>query len=116
MENRLGYFFIETPDVAKARAFYGALFGWTFDDDASTPTYAHVKASGRPGEPAFGVVKGEKKDFSHLFFKVADVDAASRRVCELGGRAAIPSDSRSGRSAIVCDDQDVSFALWSPLA
>jgi predicted enzyme related to lactoylglutathione lyase len=31
MENHLGYFFFETPDVEKARAFYAALFGWTFD-------------------------------------------------------------------------------------
>jgi uncharacterized protein len=42
MENRLGYFFFETADVEKARAFYAALFGWTFDTDGSKPTYAHV--------------------------------------------------------------------------
>jgi len=114
MDNRLGYFFIETPDVEKARAFYAALFGWTFEDDASNPTYAHVKAAGAEGEPAFGVVKGERKDFSHLFFQVADVDAACKRVGELGGQAAIPSDSASGRNAVVCDDQGVSFGLWSP--
>ena len=61
-------------------------------------------------------MKGEKKDFSHLFFQVADVDAAFKRVTELGGRAAIPSDTSSGRNAIVADDQGVSFAVWSPPA
>ena len=114
MDNRLGYFFIETPDIEKAKAFYGALFDWTFEDEWSNPTYAHVKAAGADGETAFGVVKGEKKDFSHLFFRVADVDAACARVTDLGGRAAIPSDAPSGRNAIVCDDQGVSFGLWSP--
>lgn len=114
MDNRLGYFVIETPDVEKAKAFYAALFGWTFEAGASSPTYAHVQASGAEGEAAFGLVKGEKKDFSHLYFQVTDVDAACKRVSELGGRAAMPSDSASGRSAIVCDDQGVSFALWSP--
>ena len=114
MDDRLGYFFFETPDIAKARAFYGALFGWTFEEDRSSPAYAHVRASDAAGEPAFGVVKGEKKDFSHLFFQVPDVDAACERVTELGGRAAIPSDTPSGRNAIVCDDQGVSFGLWAP--
>jgi len=114
MENRLGYFFFETPDVEKAKAFYGALFGWTFEADGSSPTYAHVKAAGAAGETAFGVVKGEKKDFSHLFFQIADVDAACKRVTELGGRAAVPSDTPSGRNAVVSDDQGVSFSVWSP--
>lgn len=116
MENRLGYFFFETPDVEKARVFYAALFGWTFEADWSNPAYAHVKAAGAEGETAFGVVKGEKKDFSHLFFQVADVDAAAKRVTELGGQAAIPSDMPSGRSVVVQDDQGVSISLWSPPA
>ncbi|WP_395943507.1 VOC family protein [Brevundimonas sp.] len=112
MDNRLGYFFIETPDVEKAKVFYAGLFGWTFEHD--TPTYTHVQAAGAEGETAFGLVKGEKKDFSHLFFQVADVDAAAKRVTELGGQAAIPSDAPSGRNVVVCDDQGASFSLWSP--
>ena len=36
---QLGYFTIDTPDLEKARAFYGSLFGWTFDDAASGPAY-----------------------------------------------------------------------------
>jgi len=114
MDNRLGYFFIETPDVEKARAFYAALFGWAFEAEGSSPTYAHVQAAGVEGETAFGIVKGEKKDFSHLYYQVADVDAAAKQVTELGGQAAIPSDAPSGRNVIVCDDQGVSFGLWSP--
>jgi predicted enzyme related to lactoylglutathione lyase len=114
MDNRLGYFFIETPDIEKAKTFYGALFGWTFEHD--TLTYVHVQATGAAGETAFGIAKGEKKDFSHLFFQVADVDAAAKRVTELGGQAAIPSDMPSGRNVVVCDNQGVSFSLWSPPA
>ena len=52
MQNRLGYFFFETPDVEKAKAFYGALFGWIFENDSSGPTYAHVQATGAEDEPA----------------------------------------------------------------
>ena len=108
---QLGYFTIDTADLDKARAFYGALFGWTFDEAASSPTYAHVADS----NPPFGFTKVERaKDFPHLYFQVDDVDALCERVVELGGKAAVPSDSESGRTAVVSDDQGVSFSLWRP--
>lgn len=107
---QLGYFTLDTPDIAKARAFYAALFGWRFDEDDSRPTYAHVTAS----QPPFGLCKGERKDFPHLYFRVTDIAAACARVNELGGRATIPSQSASGLSAVVTDDQGVSFSLWQP--
>jgi predicted enzyme related to lactoylglutathione lyase len=110
---QLGYFTIDTQDIDKARAFYGALFGWTFDEAASSPTYAHVADS----EPAFGFTKVERaKDFPHLYFRVEDVDALCERVTELGGKAAVPSETPSGRTAVVSDDQGVSFSLWQPAA
>lgn len=107
---QLGYFTLDTPDLDKARAFYSALFGWTFDDAASHPTYAHVADS----DPAFGIRKGEKKDFPHLYFRVDDINAVCARVTELGGKAAIPAESGSGLSVAVSDDQGVSFSLWQP--
>ncbi|MFC0633167.1 VOC family protein [Brevundimonas balnearis] len=107
---QLGYFTLATPDLDKARAFYGALFGWTFDEAGSHQTYAHVADSA----PAFGITKGERKDFSHLYFRVDDVDALCARIAELGGKAAVPSDSPSGRSVTCEDDQGVSFSLWTP--
>ncbi len=110
---QLGYFTIDTQDIDKARAFYGGLFGWTFDETQSSPTYLHVAGS----DPAFGFTKVERaKDFPHLYFRVDDVDALCKRVAELGGKAAAPSDTRSGRTAVVEDDQGVSFSLWRPAA
>lgn len=114
MTNRLGYFTLETPDIAKARAFYSALFGWRYHEASSHATYVHVENAGAHQGPACGIVTGEKKDFSNLYFHVIDIDAACVRVNELGGRAAIPADSASGRSVTACDDQGVSFGLWQP--
>lgn len=105
---QLGYFTLDTPDIDRARAFYAALFGWRFDETASSPTYAHVA----DGAPPFGLVKGERKAFAHLYFRVGDIEAACARVVALGGEAAIPAESPSGLSAVVCDDQGVSFSLW----
>ena len=108
---QLGYFTIDTLDIDKARAFYSALFGWTFDEAASHPTYAHVAGS----HPPFGFTKVERaKEFPHLYFRVDDVEVLCRRVTELGGKAAVPSETRSGLTAVVSDDQGVSFSLWQP--
>lgn len=108
---QLGYFTIDTADIGKARAFYSALLGWSFDEAISGPTYAHVAGS----KPAFGFTKAERPgQFPHMYFRVDDVDALCRRAVELGGKAAVPSDSSTGRSAVVCDDQGVSFSLWQP--
>lgn len=107
---QLGYFTLDTPDIDRARAFYAALFGWRFDEDASGPTYAHVADS----DPAFGITKGEHNDYPNLYFRVEDIQAACARVTELGGKASVPAESPSGLSAVVCDDQGVSFSLWQP--
>ena len=114
MTNRLGYFTIDTPDLDKARAFYSALLGWTFDDANSNPTYAHVLATGAVGEVPFGLRKGERKDFPNLYIQVVDVHALCARVNALGGRASMPGESETGLSAVICDDQGVSLSLWQP--
>lgn len=110
---QLGYFTVDTPDIDRARAFYSALFGWTFDEEASGETYAHVADS----DPAFGFTRSERpSQLPHLYFRVGNVDALCNRVTELGGKAAIPSDSATGRSVVVSDDQGGSFSLWQPAA
>ena len=110
---QLGYFTIDTADLDKARAFYSALFGWRFDEAESHTAYAHVADS----QPPFGFIKVERpKNNEHLYFRVEDVDALCERVVELGGKAAVPSASQSGRTAVVEDDQGVSFSLWQPAA
>ena len=105
---QLGYFTLDTPDLDKARAFYGGLFGWTFDAASSHETYAHVADS----EPPFGLRKGECKVFTHLYFRVEDIDALCLRAVALGGMAEVPAESGSGRSVAIRDDQGVSFSLW----
>ena len=108
---QLGYFTIDTPDIDKARAFYGALFGWTFDEAKSHQAYAHVADS----QPPFGFTKVERAHgFANLYFRVEDVAALCERVVALGGKAAVPAESKSGLTAVVSDDQDVSFSLWQP--
>lgn len=110
---QLGYFTLDTLDIGKAKAFYSALFGWTFDEANSHAAYAHVANS----DPACGFTKVERiSSASSLYFRVDDIAAMCARVTELGGKAAVPSESPSGLSAVVCDDQGLSFSLWQPAA
>ena len=110
---QLGYFTLDTGDIDKARAFYSALFDWTFEEQASGPTYAHVADS----QPPFGFVKAERPaSETNLYFRVEDIAAACARVTRLGGKASIPAESATGLSAVVCDDQGVSFSLWQAAA
>ena len=103
---QLGYFTLDTPDVEKARAFYAGLFGWRFDETASSPTYAHVAGS----DPAFGLTKGENKTFPNLYFRVDDIHAACARVTELGGKAAMPAAA----SPVFTPQARISISLISP--
>jgi predicted enzyme related to lactoylglutathione lyase len=91
-----------TDDTAGARAFYPAVFGWTFDE---TDGYTEWKVDGRsvagmmarpPGMPA------EVPPLWMVYFAVDDVDAAAARIPELGGTvAAPPMDIPQGRFAVV---------------
>lgn len=108
---QLGYFTLDTVDLEKAKAFYGALFGWTFDQAASKVTYAHVADS----NPPFGFTKVERaRDNPNLYFRVEDITATCARIVELGGKAAIPASSPTGLSCAVSDDQGACFSLWQP--
>ena len=82
---QLGYFTLDTVDINRAKAFYGALFGWAFDAEASKSTYAHVAGS----NPPFGFTKVEKPgNHSHLYFRVDDIQAMCDRAVGLGHVAA----------------------------
>jgi PhnB protein len=106
----LGYFTLGVPDVARGKAFYGALLGWRFEPDSvqADVVYSHVGNVRPPG----GLVSGDDRLVG--YFRVADIHAAVAKVRELGGRAEEPSRSPSGWSAACRDDQDQPLHLWQP--
>ena len=95
-----------TDDVAGAKAFYGALFGWTFEGDDDE--YVRVLLD---GTPIAGIVdverpEGWERESGWLGnLSVADVDGAARAVAEGGGvveRGPLDAPER-GRLALVRD-------------
>lgn len=93
------YYAITVPDLARAEAFYGAVFGWSFTDDH------HIEGS----SPAGGLGQGEPG--VDLYFAVPDAKAAVATLRELGGEAPDPVESRSGWS---CQAEGGTLAIWQP--
>jgi uncharacterized protein len=80
---------LATRDVDKAKEFYGALFGWEFSEmPGSSPAYHVIKNQGADNG---GIIQmdekwGEAPPHWMVYFSVADVEATSRRVAELGAK------------------------------
>jgi len=83
----LVYFHIAGPDLAKQRAFYAGMFGWTIGEDGSLTIPAQPEMNGmlQVEPPNLGPETG-----SALYFGVADVTAAQAKAVELGGKIVFP--------------------------
>ena len=93
------YYVIRAPDLARAKDFYTAVFGWSYTGDH------HIQGS----SPAGGLAEGEPG--TDLYFEVPDVKAAAARLREHGGDAPDPVLSKSGWST---QAEGGLLALWQP--
>jgi uncharacterized protein len=105
-----------THDAAASRAFYGALFGWTFQPGQGVdPGYVIIKQG---SEPIGGIVTVEKDKAVPQWLSyvmVADVDKASAEFTAAGGKVyRAPLDARKDlRVAVVGDAQGAPIGLAS---
>lgn len=107
MEGRLAYFEIHVDDAERARAFYGSLFGWRFEEGNFPGYYMIPNASPLGGLDATGA-----EPYPRTFFSVKDIREAVERVRGLGGLADEPVEIPSGHFARCQDDQSTHFTLW----
>jgi uncharacterized glyoxalase superfamily protein PhnB len=113
LRGELGYFTLSAPDVERAAAFYGALFGWRFDPPgpgSGGHTYSHVGNTSLP----FGFHDDVEDHSPHHYYRVEDLAVMVARVRELGGEVLDVTDYASGGNARCRDDQGVEFDLWQP--
>lgn len=104
MPVELGYFTLKVKDVGRAKAFYGALFGWEFEVNGHVRnTKFHV-----------GLSTGGPVDVSFAYFKVADLEGTVARLGALGGTVQHRDTNPSGPNARCADDQGTVFTLWQP--
>jgi hypothetical protein len=110
------FFEIGVADAEQGRAFYGTLFGWTFEPGISGGETFAITTDGVPG----GIHGGDAGASPYLFFRVDDLDAAIAQVRDLGGTLedlgeeggdSEESAARFGRFRLCRDDQGSAFGL-----
>jgi uncharacterized protein len=104
-----------TTDLDAAKRFYGALFGWTFQEfEVREGKYALASLDGKP---VAGILKPARRDVNVsqwlTYFSVADVDAAAKAGKEAGATVAVPPRdlANQGRAALLVDPQGAPVAL-----
>jgi predicted enzyme related to lactoylglutathione lyase len=112
---------LETTDLAGAREFYGALFGWEAEVLAMPHgDYVRFKLGGAhlAGAMAAGTTPGQAPAASPCsdwatYFRAGSADAATRITVEEGGAVTIPPHdvAGGGRSCALTSPQGVSFLV-----
>jgi uncharacterized protein len=107
-----------TPDLDKALAFYGPLFGWEFSTGPAETGYYTMCRKGGRNAAGLGQLP-QSASFPPawaLYFATEDVDAACERVRQQGGQVGMgPMDvMEQGRMAICADPTGAHFGFWQP--
>ena len=114
---------LQTPDQAGAKAFYGALFDWSYedqpigqDDAGNDAFYSMAQKNGKNvaaigGSPPPGV-----PPHWNVYVTVADVDATAGLVAGAGGAVVAPPFDvmDAGRMAVIADPTGAMLCLWTP--
>lgn len=106
----VGYLTIGFDDTARARTFYGALFGWRTETGNLGDPYANVENTKLP----LGMSPAGVDSAPVLYFRVPDTAVYAARVVELGGTVLTESAYESGGDVVCRDDQGREFHLWQP--
>ena len=104
---------IEIPadDTEQARAFWGGLFGWQFEQFPGPSEYHMVRISENSGGAITNMEAGKRG--TRTYFDVEDIRAGVARVQELGGQADNPMPVPSmGWFATCRDPHGNEFGLW----
>lgn len=112
---------LATTDVAAAKDFYAALFGWSFEDTSVEPDGVYTELSvegGRIGglfaQSAEMKAAGTMPGWT-AYVSVDNLDGLVGRIPSLGGTLVIPPFDipDTGRMATIADPQRATINLWS---
>ena len=113
------WFDLQTRDAAAARAFYAAVLGWTYEEQA--PEYGGYAVAFKDGAVAAGIGQQEAgatyPSAWSIYFGVADADAACARISAAGGTVMMPTMviGDQGRMAMCADPTGAVFGVWEPI-
>ncbi len=106
----------ERDDVDAAAAFYGGLFGWSFDDltPPDGPRFLMARLDGQIVAGIGAQFEGTKGPVWNTYVSVEDCDAIVGKVRAAGGTVvAEPFDvGPAGRMAVIADPEGAQFRVW----
>ncbi len=114
------YVELASPDPDASGKFYGSLFGWNRSDQDMgdyglyTQFMLNDKITGAMHKLTPEQASQNVPPHWGLYFNVADVDATTNKVAELGGQVLMgPMDIMdAGRMSVLADPQGATFCLW----
>lgn len=103
-----------SPDTQGAAAFYGAVFGWTYQGlGADAGDYGFFQIDGKTVAALGNLDEGATSAWT-LYFSVPDADATTQSTEKAGGTVRVqPFDVfDAGRMACLTDPAGAEFAVW----
>jgi uncharacterized protein len=116
------WFELATSDQAGAKAFYAALFGWTFEDNPMSDggVYTMFKLGARDVAAAYTLMpdqaaQGVPPNWG-VYFKTDDADAIAAKAGASGGQVHMPPFDVEDyvRMAVCADPEGAMFSLYQP--
>jgi uncharacterized protein len=109
------WFEVPADDPARAKKFYGALFGWKMNPMPHMDDYSHIDTGGADASPDGAVMK--RMHPQHTITNYVLVPSVTRfmaKVVKLGGSICKPKTAVPGMGhfAICQDTENNTFALW----
>ncbi|HEU5159181.1 MAG TPA: VOC family protein [Streptosporangiaceae bacterium] len=104
------------PDLGRAEEFYGAVFGWEFEE--GPPETGRYTMCLLRGHPVAAIMPnpdpGADTSWWNTYFATDDCDGAAKRIADAGGSVVMePMDVMdSGRMVMALDPHGAQFGLW----
>jgi predicted enzyme related to lactoylglutathione lyase len=122
-EGLFGWVDLSATDVDAAQAFYGGLFGWTFEDVPTPmgPSYTMCSLDGRVvagiGPQPPGMEEAAVPSMWNSYVIVGDVEATCEAATAAGGQVVMPAMDvmTQGRMAVLLDPSGAAVGLWQPI-
>jgi uncharacterized protein len=125
--SRVVHFEIQADDVERAKAFYAAALGWSFQDYGQMPGAPYwgivTGPDDQPGinggllsRPAPTPGEGKGTNAFVCTMQVDDYDEAERRILSAGGRVALPKMALTGMAwqGYYLDTEGNTFGIHQP--